>query len=278
MSKTIYDWYQELPDHIRRKALMNARVDICGIKSDSLYDAIAGAFDWEKTPEGKGYWENVQRDISKDRLPLNKNKTVREWLSELEQPYRLEAIRQLKEKDAQGTASSLSRALQVAFPWSTSRKGSHYWHAVYTKILAQEEHELITRTQEPTKTPDKMSPTELEAELRRRYQPGDVFITPSYNFLKLKSAFYIDAKVRNYGDVTVDFHGQWIKESGDIIQGSITVYQKGEWKEVTRPGQTDKKEAVKQLEAATEVQKEQVVEEQPKQELVVLTDQIIYLP
>lgn len=36
MSKTIYEWYSELPDHIRDKALKNARVRIASVHADSL--------------------------------------------------------------------------------------------------------------------------------------------------------------------------------------------------------------------------------------------------
>lgn len=69
MRKTVEEWLNELPEHIKEKALVNLCEaedynkdnieDILEEPEDSLWDAIAGSFIWTGTPEGNDFWKNV---------------------------------------------------------------------------------------------------------------------------------------------------------------------------------------------------------------------------
>jgi hypothetical protein len=57
--KTNLEWYMQLPDPYRMKAINNAeKNDVLGFKISSLPAALF-VFPWETTPEGYAYWEYV---------------------------------------------------------------------------------------------------------------------------------------------------------------------------------------------------------------------------
>ncbi len=58
MKKTAREWFAELPQPTREKALDNADKEISG-KFKSLDEAILYGFNWEKTPEGPSFWYDV---------------------------------------------------------------------------------------------------------------------------------------------------------------------------------------------------------------------------
>lgn len=63
------EWLSKLPESYRSKALQNwNRIDSSHI---SLPIALACAFDWEKSPEGRRYWNEIWQE-------LNKQEDVRE--------------------------------------------------------------------------------------------------------------------------------------------------------------------------------------------------------
>lgn len=57
MSKTIREWFEELPEPYRTQALKNASVDKLGEESESLAKALFIAFVWMETREGLDYWD-----------------------------------------------------------------------------------------------------------------------------------------------------------------------------------------------------------------------------
>jgi hypothetical protein len=57
--KTIREWYNELPEEVREKALANTAEDELDTMEPDLYNALAGMFWWEETPEGFLYWAEV---------------------------------------------------------------------------------------------------------------------------------------------------------------------------------------------------------------------------
>lgn len=58
--KTIKQYFEELPDDIKPLALKNLDVDP-NKKCDSMFEALDYGFDWEESPEGIEFWENIWR-------------------------------------------------------------------------------------------------------------------------------------------------------------------------------------------------------------------------
>lgn len=58
MEKTIKEWFEYLPNDIKRKALNNFDGNEDEILT-SLSDAIDGAFNWASTSEGHDYWRSI---------------------------------------------------------------------------------------------------------------------------------------------------------------------------------------------------------------------------
>ena len=65
-------------------------------------------------------------------------KTIKEWLDQLEQPQRFEAINNvINDRGAKKllcTTESLSDALKIGFYWQDSLEGDLYWRKLYLKI------------------------------------------------------------------------------------------------------------------------------------------------
>jgi hypothetical protein len=68
-------------------------------------------------------------------------KKVIEWLKELDEPYRSEAIENCK-KDTPYTgnkeAEFLSDALGDAFVWKETKQGHVYWESLHEKLMQNE--------------------------------------------------------------------------------------------------------------------------------------------
>jgi hypothetical protein len=58
-TKTIKEWYQELPDTIQKPAMNNLSKELEDFKTYSLSSAIQLGFVWSETKEGSPYWHNV---------------------------------------------------------------------------------------------------------------------------------------------------------------------------------------------------------------------------
>lgn len=57
MEKPIKEWLKELPEPIRELAIKRHEEGRLENKfMDSIYDALNGAFDWERTKEGDNFW------------------------------------------------------------------------------------------------------------------------------------------------------------------------------------------------------------------------------
>ena len=54
-------------------------------------------------------------------------KTIREWLEELPEPYRTQAIDNTSESDLMIEEESLADAVIGAFSWNESPEGEIYW-------------------------------------------------------------------------------------------------------------------------------------------------------
>ena len=58
--KTTRDWLTEIPDpEIREKALRNMDEDSANLEAQSISDALLGAFNWSKSPEGHRFWADL---------------------------------------------------------------------------------------------------------------------------------------------------------------------------------------------------------------------------
>lgn len=59
MKKTAREWFAELPQPTREKALANTDKIPLLSKYESLDEALVGSFDWTGSPEGITFWGNV---------------------------------------------------------------------------------------------------------------------------------------------------------------------------------------------------------------------------
>jgi NTP pyrophosphatase (non-canonical NTP hydrolase) len=57
--KTIKEWFLELPEGVKQKALSNLNQEVKDLKVTSLSTALARGFSWSGSPEGLLYWESV---------------------------------------------------------------------------------------------------------------------------------------------------------------------------------------------------------------------------
>jgi len=59
--KSTKKWFESIEDpEVKRKALKNTRKDELDKKEPSLSDALYGAFMWGNSPEGFGYWKDIE--------------------------------------------------------------------------------------------------------------------------------------------------------------------------------------------------------------------------
>lgn len=80
-------------------------------------------------------------------------KTVKEWLDELPEPYRTQALEQTSNSRLKETEGSMYSTLSGIFVWSESHEGADYWSQltdVYRKHenALQEDLDLLTRKQQ----------------------------------------------------------------------------------------------------------------------------------
>lgn len=67
-------------------------------------------------------------------------KTIREWLEELPEPYRSQALENFdnywtkEEQDDLSKRISLSFAVLSAFAWDESKQGGDYWNKLYDTL------------------------------------------------------------------------------------------------------------------------------------------------
>jgi len=56
------DWYKKLPQPARSQAQINT-LDydpiLLNLKESTMLGALAGGFDWDNTPEGYDYWDQI---------------------------------------------------------------------------------------------------------------------------------------------------------------------------------------------------------------------------
>ena len=80
-------------------------------------------------------------------------KTVKEWLDELPEPYRTQALEQTSNCRLKDTEDTMYSTLMGMFVWSESHEGNEYWRQlseVYKKheSALQEDLDLLTRKQQ----------------------------------------------------------------------------------------------------------------------------------
>jgi hypothetical protein len=61
--KTTREWYNELPNDIKIKALANTEWTTIDSNDASLSQALLTAFVWTDTPEGMEYWLKIYTDV-----------------------------------------------------------------------------------------------------------------------------------------------------------------------------------------------------------------------
>lgn len=66
-------------------------------------------------------------------------KTAKEWFSEFPEPYRTQALKNLKEKGADKIYSSASAALNAfnSFGWYGSPEGVEYWDNFHNQLKSE---------------------------------------------------------------------------------------------------------------------------------------------
>ena len=99
-------------------------------------------------------------------------KTIKQWLSELPEPYRTEALHNLEVCPWYGpeaASDSLSEALSTGFWWDCTKQGLDYWLAIYIRARAGEFDIKPTTMKKQTTKKRVKKPTQLdriEADLK----------------------------------------------------------------------------------------------------------------
>jgi len=65
MEKTVNEWFNELPDGYRGRALNNAHYSLINTYDSTMAEAICRAFSWSGTPEGHDFWSDVKDHYAK---------------------------------------------------------------------------------------------------------------------------------------------------------------------------------------------------------------------
>jgi len=70
MEKTIEEWYQDLPQYVREKAIKNARTQnmtpTLGLTVEDLQSALICGFSWGNSPEEHDYWQDQHNKLFGD--------------------------------------------------------------------------------------------------------------------------------------------------------------------------------------------------------------------
>lgn len=69
--KTVEEWLKTLPRTIRNKALFNMNKTVAKHKVPDLISAIFGAFPFDKTKEGKEYWNQIVAQLMEGETPTD---------------------------------------------------------------------------------------------------------------------------------------------------------------------------------------------------------------
>ena len=72
MNRYPFDWFSQLEEPYRSKAINNCEKEFKRTKFDSLWSALAGTFNWADSPEGHKYWEDICDKILKQENSLLK--------------------------------------------------------------------------------------------------------------------------------------------------------------------------------------------------------------
>ena len=67
-TKTIFNWLAELKQPYKTKAIDNTSPNNLTYERNSLHQAVLGAFEWDKSPEGDEYWRNLYNAILDEEL------------------------------------------------------------------------------------------------------------------------------------------------------------------------------------------------------------------
>lgn len=61
--KTIQEWFNELEEPYKSRAIANTHPSILIANEDRIIDALTGAFNWESSKEGFMFWNNLVKSI-----------------------------------------------------------------------------------------------------------------------------------------------------------------------------------------------------------------------
>lgn len=64
-------------------------------------------------------------------------KTIKEWLEELDEPYRTQALNNMDIEDSEVDAYSLCEAVGIAFYWYDSPEGHDYWDELSEQLIKE---------------------------------------------------------------------------------------------------------------------------------------------
>lgn len=61
-------------------------------------------------------------------------KTIKDYLEQLQEPYRTQALNNTKEEDLNTIVTNTRKALYFAFTWQTSPEGYDYWNNLHESL------------------------------------------------------------------------------------------------------------------------------------------------
>ena len=65
MEKTTKEWFEEMPNEYRGRALNNAHYSLINTYDSTMAEVICRAFSWRETPEGYDFWSDVHDHYEK---------------------------------------------------------------------------------------------------------------------------------------------------------------------------------------------------------------------
>lgn len=81
--KTIIEWFDLLPQVLKRLALENIEKNNSVVLRGSLHLALSCAFDWEKTPQGHSFWFFLREHILRNNNKIDSSTCTTKQLNSL---------------------------------------------------------------------------------------------------------------------------------------------------------------------------------------------------
>lgn len=81
--------------------------------------------------------DNQNKSKNPQKEMKQKEKTIKEWLNTLDEPYKSKALRQTNKDILELQCNSITNALLKMFEWESSKEGDLFWDNLYVTLENQ---------------------------------------------------------------------------------------------------------------------------------------------